>query len=226
MKIDKYRAAIFWPLNLLAVIYVLAFVLNNFHTDIAESNKGLFLSIDNIVWFIFALDYIVMLFLSQNKMKFIQTHILDLVIVLFPFLRVLRIVRLLSLLTRQIQGIKEKIFISVPIYTGFAASLLVLLGGAAIFDIESTRSGSNIKTPSDALWWAAVTITTVGYGDRFPVSDEGRLLGVGLMIAGIAVVGTVTASFAGWLISQIKEVEDENMHIKSELAEIKRMLKK
>ena len=226
MKIEKYRAAIFWPLNLLAVIYVLAFVLNNFHTDIAESNKGLFLSIDNIVWFIFALDYIVMFFLSLNKKKFIQTHILDLVIVLFPFLRVLRIVRLLSLLTRQLQGIKEKIFISVPIYTGFAASLLVLLGGAAIFDIESTRSGSNIKTPSDALWWAAVTITTVGYGDRFPVSDEGRLLGVGLMIAGIAVVGTVTASFAGWLISQIKEVEDENMHIKSELAEIKRMLKK
>ena len=226
LKLEKYRTLTFWPLNLLAVIYVLAFVLSSFQTSIALENKGIFLSVDNFVWFVFALDYFVMFSLSPNKKKYFQNHFLDLVIVLLPFLRILRIVRLLSLLMRQLSGIREKIFISVPIYTGFAASLLVLLGGAAIFDIESTQPGANIKTPSDALWWAAVTITTVGYGDRYPVSDEGRLLGVGLMISGIAVVGTITASFAGWLISQIKEVENENSHIKSELAEIKRILKK
>ena len=226
MKMDAYKKFSFWPLNFLAFAYVVAFVLNNFHTSIAQSHKSLFLVVDNLVWGVFVLDYALMFFLSSNKKRYFQTHILDLILVIFPFLRLLRILRLLTLLTKQLNGLKERIFISVPIYTGAAAALLVLLGGAAVFDIESAQDGSNIKTPSDALWWAAVTITTVGYGDRFPVTDQGRLLGVGLMICGIAVVGTITASFAGWLISQIKEVEDENAHIKSELTQIKRMLEK
>jgi len=224
MTLEKYKSILFWPLNFLAIAYVIAFTCNNFHLQIAEKNAVLFQSVDNLVWIIFSLDYFTMLFLSKNKKSFIKFHIIDLILVVFPFIRILRILRLLTLLTKQFNNVKQRIFISVPIYTTTAAGLLILLGGALIYDIEYMREGSNIKTPSDALWWAAVTITTVGYGDRYPVSNEGRLLGVGLMICGIAVVGTVTANFAGWIISQIKEAENENQKIELELAEIKRIL--
>jgi voltage-gated potassium channel len=226
MKLETYRKRAFWPLNILAIVYVIAFVMNNFHLEIAEKNSSIFLAVDNLVWLIFTVDYLTMVFLAENRKAFFKSHLFDLILVLFPFIRIFRVFRLLSLLTKQISSVKEKLFITIPIYTGIAAVILILLGGAAMYDIEYSLENANIRTPSDALWWAAVTITTVGYGDRYPVSDEGRLLGAGLMICGIAVVGTVTASFAGWLISQIKEVENENEEIKAELGEIKKLLKK
>ena len=70
-----------------------------------------------------------------------------------------------------------------------------------------------------------MTITTVGYGDVYPVTHLGRLLGTGMTLCGVALVGTITASFAGWVISQIREVENENSEIKRELEEIKEILK-
>jgi voltage-gated potassium channel len=57
------------------------------------------------------------------------------------------------------------------------------------------------------LWWALTTIATVGYGDRYPVTGQGRLVAAGLMVAGIAVLGVVTASIASWLIEKVREVE-------------------
>lgn len=226
MKLETYRKRAFWPLNILAILFVIAFVMNNFHVQIAKDHETIFQTFDNLVWALFSIDYLIMLYLAVSRKRFIKTHVLDLILVVFPFIRIFRVFRLISLLTKQVQTVKEKIYLTVPIYTATAAAILILLGGAAIYDIEYSLDNSNIKTPSDAIWWAAVTITTVGYGDRFPVSDEGRLLGVALMICGIAVVGTVTASFAGWLISHVKEVEDETEHIKAELTEIKNILKR
>lgn len=70
-------------------------------------------------------------------------------------------------------------------------------------DAEQAAPGANIKTPGDALWWAATTVTTVGYGDRYPVTTQGRLIAVALMVVGIAMVGAITASVAAWLVSQV-----------------------
>src|ERR1700749_423780 len=66
---------------------------------------------------------------------------------------------------------------------------------------------ANITTFGDAIWWSATTVTTVGYGDRYPVTTEGRFVAVGLMLAGIALIGVVTASFATWLLDRVRDVE-------------------
>ena len=95
-----------------------------------------------------------------------------------------------------------------------------------MYDFEYGQPNSQVKTPADALWWAVVTVTTVGYGDVYPVTGLGRILATGMIICGVALVGTITASFAGWVISQIRVVENENVAIKLELQEIKEMLKK
>jgi len=66
---------------------------------------------------------------------------------------------------------------------------------------------SNIKVTEDATWWAYVTITTLGYGDKFPVTTEGRMIAALLMTVGVGVVGTFTAYLASWFVGGGEEVE-------------------
>ena len=79
--------------------------------------------------------------------------------------------------------------------------LLVVFSSVAVLQFELLDDGANIRSAQDALWWAYVTITTVGYGDRFPVTPEGRLIGAVLMTAGVGLFGTFTASMASWLMA-------------------------
>ena len=74
---------------------------------------------------------------------------------------------------------------------------------------ERSVEGSNIKTFGDGLWWAVTTVTTVGYGDRFPTTTEGRILAVMLMLVGISLVGVITASVASWFV-RLSQEENKN----------------
>ena len=77
-----------------------------------------------------------------------------------------------------------------------------------MLDIERFAPGSRIKTPGDALWWGLITVTTIGYGDVYPVTAEGRLVAGVLIIFGVAMISTLTAGFAAWLLSMDKEGEE------------------
>ena len=224
MRIEKYSRITFWPMAVLSIAFLYFYCVSNFHLAIAESHPTLFSVADNVIWAIFIIDYLILLGLSESKWLFFRTHIFHLVVVALPFLRVLRIGLLILMLTKTLGQLKNRILISIPVYTIVATGLFALLGAASVYDAEYQSDGSNIKTPQDAFWWAAVTIFTVGYGDKFPVTGQGRLYGVGLMICGIAIVGTVTATFAGWLIGQIREVESENIEILKKLEKIEARL--
>jgi voltage-gated potassium channel len=76
-----------------------------------------------------------------------------------------------------------------------------------VLQFESRSPDSNIKTGGDALWWAFVTITTVGYGDRFPVTLLGRATAVAVMAAGIGIIGALASILASILVPQAKEPE-------------------
>uniref|UniRef100_UPI0013DEA46B potassium channel family protein n=3 Tax=Bacteria TaxID=2 RepID=UPI0013DEA46B len=78
-----------------------------------------------------------------------------------------------------------------------------------ILDVERHADGATIVSFGDALWWALVTITTVGYGDLTPVTETGRLIAAGVMISGIALLGVVTATIASWIIDQVGRRDDE-----------------
>ena len=97
----------------------------------------------------------------------------------------------------------------VGIYLVGSVSLIVFVASLAILDAERGGEGS-IQSFGDALWWATTTITTVGYGDTFPVTTTGRFIAAGLMFAGIAVLGVVTASFASWLVERVAEIEEDS----------------
>jgi voltage-gated potassium channel len=86
--------------------------------------------------------------------------------------------------------------------------LLVIFSALAILQVE-TDPNSNIKTAEDAIWWSYVTVTTVGYGDKFPVTTEGRIIASVLMTAGVGLFGTFTAFVSSWFLAEKKEEESE-----------------
>jgi len=97
----------------------------------------------------------------------------------------------------------------VLVYVAGAASVAVGLGALAVLDAERSAEGANITTIGDALWWACATVTTVAYGDRFPVTAEGRVVGVVLMVVGIGVVGAVIASVTSWILGRVEAERSE-----------------
>jgi len=94
-------------------------------------------------------------------------------------------------------------------YVVASAGLVLLISALAILEAERHHPLANINTFGDALWWAVTTMSTVGYGDRYPTTTDGRVIGAGLMVAGIALLGVITATSASWLIGQVRETETE-----------------
>ena len=88
-------------------------------------------------------------------------------------------------------------------YVAGTAIMALGLGALAVLDAEQDAPNANIATFGDALWWSATTVTTVGYGDHFPVTTTGRLVAVALMLVGIACIGAITAGVAAWLVAQV-----------------------
>lgn len=155
------------------------------------------------VWIAFAVDYVVCLALAERRRRWFVRHLHELAIVVLPFLRPLRLLRLVTVVTVLQRAAGWAFRGRVTLYVVASATLLVLVAGLAVLDAEQNADGANITTFADAIWWAFVTITTVGYGDFYPVTGAGRLIAVGLMIAGIALIGSVTATFASWFVEQI-----------------------
>ena len=95
-------------------------------------------------------------------------------------------------------------------YAVASSSLLIFVSSLAVLQLERADPASDINTLPDALWWALATVTTVGYGDITPITTEGKLLAAVLMVAGIALLGIVTATLASWLVDRIAEESERS----------------
>lgn len=224
MNLDRYQKVVFWPLTVLSVAFLFVFCASNFHLEVAEQNSQFFGLIDKLIWAIFVLDYVIMFSLAEKKGNFLKTHIPHLVVVVVPFLRVLRVARLVLMLTNLLGMMKNRILVSIPIYVLSSSALFILIGAAAIYDAEYKDPSSGIKTHRDAFWWAGALIFSYFYNETPPVTEAGRLYGFLLTLCGLSIVGTITATFAGWLISQVKEIESDSNKILEKLEQIERKL--
>jgi voltage-gated potassium channel len=194
-------------LTFLALTFLVAFSYPAFTDSISESTNQILSTIQWVCWLAFAVDLLIGILSSENKVAYLKRHPLEIASVLLPFLRPLRLMRVISFgglaLQKIAVGRQFAIMVKVAITTVFIA----YIAAVQITITERAVEGSNIKTFADGLWWAVTTVTTVGYGDRFPTTTEGRLLAVVLMFMGISLVGVITASVAAWFVKMSQDEE-------------------
>ncbi|MBC9733362.1 potassium channel family protein [Nocardioides marmotae] len=194
-----------WPLVVLALVFLAAYAWPVLDPDLGRGWVRACSWVAWAVWAAFALDYGVRLVQAADRGAWIRRHAFDLVVLLLPLLRPLRLLRLLVLIRVLNRSASASLRGRVGTYVGAGSSMLALVAALAVLDAERGAPEATITSFGDALWWAVTTMTTVGYGDRFPVTDTGRLVGFGLMIAGIALLGTVTATLASWLVQAVAD---------------------
>lgn len=192
--------------------------------------------VDTAVCFVFLADFMHSLVTASNRGRYLLTWgWVDLVssIPAVPFLRAGRAARAARIL-RVLRGVRSTRHLGEFVLQKRAQSALLTLilttmlavvsASIAVLQFEPA-AGGNINTAGDALWWAIVTVATVGYGDRFPVTTEGRLLGGLLMTTGVALFSVFTAYVATWFMeTSTNEQDREFADIRAELREIRDIL--
>lgn len=195
---------------------------------------------DNAVCFIFLGDFAWRLWTAPNKLHFLRWGWIDLVssIPSFDFLRwgrIVRIVRILRIL-RSVRSVKAIVSVLIRAQpragiglVGIFAVLLVMFSAIAILNVEPPVE-ANIRSAGDAVWWAIATITTVGYGDKYPVTTEGRVIATVLMFCGISLFGVFTAFLASLLMrsqssssSDVSALIEEVRLLRAEVARLRPM---
>ncbi|MET9732245.1 potassium channel family protein [Streptomyces sp. NPDC006458] len=162
------------------------------------------------LWMIFALDYVIHWRLSGQRFpRFVRTHFLHTVVVLLPLLRPLRIVPLYDVIQRRQGEPRLSLHARVIAYASLSTLLLGFAGALAVFQQERGAPGATMKSFGDAVWWAAETLSTVGYGDITPVTTGGRVIATGMMAGGLALLGAVTGSFSSWLLQIFSRESDK-----------------
>ena len=198
------------PLLLLALLFLFLLTVPVVDQHLPRVARDGLRVADVLIWSAFTADYVVRLRLAAQRKRFVLTHLPDLAMIALPALRPLRILRLVSLTHSMARRSAGTVLVDTSRAVAASAVLVVYLGAVGVLDSERDAHGANITSFGDALWWASTTISTVGYGDRYPVTSQGRVIAVGLMIVGIGLLGLLTAGFAAWFVRQATEAAAEH----------------
>lgn len=178
---------------------------------IAEPPSGLFNFLENInlvIYYVFVVDLVLRAFVVGQEMftlgglfGFFKKNWLSIIAVVLPAFRSLRVLRVVVVM-RALEPYLLTRSHKLAVITVVAMPLLMFTSAVAALEAERYAEGSNIQTIGDALWWSLVSITTVGYGDFFPVTTAGRIASALLLIVGIGLFSSLTALLAAWVIAE------------------------
>jgi voltage-gated potassium channel len=208
-RLQRWEKHTEWPLAAVATVFLAVYSVQVLANPQGRADTALE-TVLLITWAIFAMDYLARLILAVDRWRWFFRHLIDLAVVILPFLRPLRLLRLLVLFSALQKAVGGAIRGRVIIYTAFSAVLLIYVASLAILDEERGLPGSTINNFGDAVWWAITTVTTVGYGDLSPTTPKGKVIAVFLMLGGISLVGMITATLASWIIQQVAREDKAN----------------
>ena len=221
-RAERWERATEWPLMAAAVAFLVAYAAPILWPDVGTTVRAVCEVVQWLAWALFVLDYVVRLLLAQHRGRWVLRHLLDLAVIALPLLRPLRLLRLVTLLNvlnrRASVGLRGR----VAAYLAGGSVLLSFVAALAVLDAERLNPDASITSFGDAWWWALTTMTTVGYGDTFPVTTTGRFIAAALMVGGIALLGTVTATLASWLADRVREEEAASDDVLAELRALRR----
>ncbi len=194
-----------WTLTVLAIAFLIAYSYPAFETNIDSSTQAVLDGIQWVSWVAFAADLLFGLFKSSNKTQFLKKHPLEILAVALPFLRPLRLLRFVSFGTLVFEKVNLGKSIAITFKVIVTALFLTYLAGIEITIAERGRPGATIQSVGDGFWWAITTLTTVGYGDIYPTTTEGRFIAIGLMVSGICILGFISATVAAWFVKMTQD---------------------
>jgi len=187
------------PLIILAFAMI-PLLLGPYIWDLSQDELNTFNRLDQIIWALFVINLIVKVLIAPRRLSFLKSNILE-VIVVIPYLQPLRIV---FFGTKAIWGMTK---IARPDFLIVVSGGLVIISATIVTSLERS-SNPELGSFPDALWWAIVTITTVGYGNQEPVTFFGRIVAVILMITGVGFFGAIAANLAAFFV---RKDEDEKI---------------
>ena len=208
-----------FPLLLLAAAMI-PLLVGPIFWDLSEGQESLFFTLDVVIWSIFATEFAIRLAIAPQRAAYIRSNWIDVVIVALPFFRPLRIVRLLVYTTRLVTGARQLLGVR---HLLVHAVVLVMVAATVVTTVE-TGPNAEITSFPDALWWAIVTVTTVGYGDVVPVSSAGRAMGYILVLGGVGIFGALTANFASFLVREQAATDSVNSQLPAEIRALREEL--
>ncbi|MGW6027722.1 potassium channel family protein [Streptomyces sp. NPDC055099] len=197
------------PLAVASLLYLTAYAVLVLASGLPPAWRGVCLAVLLTAWAAFAVDYAVRWRLSGQGPRFMRAHWLDTLVLVLPLLRPLRVVHVYEAVQRRRGRPRLALHARVVTYAGLSALLLGFTGALAVYQHEHAAPDATIRTFGDAVWWTAATLSTVGYGDVAPVTPVGRLVAVGVMLSGLALLGAVTGSFSSWLLQVFAREDDK-----------------
>ena len=206
-RLARVERATELPMLALALLMVPLLILP-FTTELSAGADRWFLIADYAIWAAFTIEFGAKLLVAPRRFAYLRSHPFEAAMVVVPFLRPLRLMRLLMFLRLAVAlGLNTRLIRTFFLRrgTGFVIACLLIAvvgGGTLVFVAEHNHAGSQITSLSDSYWWAMVTMTTVGYGDYAPVTPIGRGVAGALMIFGIAALSITTASVATLMTRQ------------------------
>jgi voltage-gated potassium channel len=230
-RLQRFSARIDPIMLVLAVVWLPVLVVP-LVTELHGSVALTFASIDYFVWAAFVVEYAVKLYLAVDRRHFVTHHLLDLAMVAVPILRPLRLARILREIRLDrvvlvlVGGLRRarKMLTHHGLHFVLLAVLCIIFAAAGlelVFERHSVGPTA-IHNFGDAIWWAVVTVTTVGYGDKVPMTGGGKWVATALMFTGIGLVGALTATIASFFVQE--QHAADMAEVKTQLAEIRELL--
>jgi voltage-gated potassium channel len=210
LALSRYSETSETPLIIVSLIFLIAY---SYQVMVVPVGIGEVITelVMFLTWVIYLADFIITMMFTEKRKRWTLMNIVNLAVVVLPMFRTLRLLRVVSLLRVLNRATSMAFRARVMSYVVSSAALLTYVGALAALDAERVAEGAKILNFGDSLWWAFITITTVGYGDFYPVTLEGRLISVGLTVSGISLIGLVTVTMGTWVLTVIDKIREEEM---------------
>ena len=209
------------PLAALGVVFLGVYAWPILNPGLTAGWRTTVADVSVTIWILFVVDYLARLLLAANRKEYVRRNWFDLVVILVPMARPLRSVRGLMALRVVARGgskIGRRDAVVSIVVAMIAGGIVAAL---AMLDAERQNPTANIKTYGDALWWALTTMSTIGYGDRYPTTMEGRFVAAALMLGGVALLGVVTAALASWFVDRFGKAQKADAAVLNTLGQLR-----
>lgn len=158
--------------------------------ELSPAERRIYAAIEVAIWALFAITFLSKFAIAPSKRAYLRQNWLEALIVLIPVIRPLRIIRAIFWIVRDITRVNRLVTFESLLGYGIG---MVLLVATIVTTAEQNADGANIRSFPDALYWSLVTVSTVGYGDHYPVTAVGKFTAIFLMFFGIGIFGGIIA---------------------------------